>query len=284
MSPLSKKSEVSVYQTARDLLARITADEWRNQEWHDGHVSYMKSDPVWSGGASIEEGVTLSQSGVSRPFAKVASASVSGTLAQVPKRSTRFDVAGGAPSVPRMLSGRPDVMRRMVVQKRSLPIVRIAISGAVNSSIVPEAIEARGMAFLGAVDAIARSGYPTEVWVYLGTYAGEDMFGASVRVKLPGQPMDWQRLAYWLCHASALRIIGFAWEDAVLSPDARARIGFSRGPGTVSAERIASAMPEGLAFAAVFGSPHTNEECRAMRADKIAADAIAAANKLQAKG
>lgn len=272
-------SEVFRFDSVAAYGAAIAAGS-RNPDESIAHVAHMSNRPSWYGAPSYEKALAMSAAGIAPTFTRIATQSASLTLATSRTRRPVFAVAGGSPVVPRVLAARPDSMRRVRRMPSIAPTVRFAF-GVIPSCIVSvKAIEARGRAILAAADAVARAGHPVEVWALLTVRAadgGNRVFGSAVMLKAASLPMDWQRIAYWACHASAARCLGFMGLYNLLSPDSlRAIDATALGYPLRTVEQVRDSLP-GVAISMPIPGASSDYECFALDASTMAADAIAAA-------
>lgn len=247
------------------------------------HRVQQRQPEAWSGGRlTVTEAANLSRVGVDVDFARDAAASVTRTLAPGTRVRVAFAVAGGAPSVPRVLTNRPDAMRRIVRRPSPPRVARVAFSITVSHGVSGVAIKARGRAILGAVDAIARAGFMVEVFAFAlqeehpGT---RRPFGWTARLKSAGAPLDWQRLAYWATHPSALRVLGLAAQAAFLSDITARTVNPGFGAANLTASECLPAMPPGAPVGALIPSATSDAVCFALNPATLAHEAIAAASR-----
>lgn len=92
----------------------------------------------------------------------------------------------------------------------------VGVNGALQSGTAPEQFLWRGSAICSAIGALESVGYGVRVlWVF-NVHNERSKADPNVdpipvvEIKDPGEQLNYGRLAFWLCHAAALRRIGFA--------------------------------------------------------------------------
>lgn len=149
-------------------------------------------------------------------------------------RTLTYDVAGFRPDVGRAIAGDPLSMiaNGPELQTRA-PVVSLAMSLHVSAAIDADQIIYWGCAVASHIDALEAAGYRVDLSVFPTMGKGFDdgpdnWLACRVTLKAPEQPLDLDRLAFWLAHPAALRRLGFANQD--LRPDS-----FEDGHGGVAA-------------------------------------------------
>lgn len=218
----------------------------------------------WQGGYGSAALVrAAAESGVSKKVRAVAAPASAATLAPGTSARVQYAIAGGSVSVPRMLEGRPDCMRRIVRAPRPQRVARVRVNFGANCNVSAAALEARGLEVLAAVAAVERQGVMTEVTV--GWRSDAWGCGSSAQctmtLKRPGQPLDWQKAAFWMADPAALRVFGFQCFNRCISEALRERLGHSLGHAT--------RLDADPTVALDLHPPISDAECYAARAEKF---------------
>jgi hypothetical protein len=127
-------------------------------------------------------------------------------------KALRFAVSGEWLDIGRGLTGNPECWGAYdeVGEGRSDRVVTMAINLSCSASIGEEAIFARGAVCLAAVDLIEAAGYRVELKVGSCAVGDEGKFEYQVTAKRASDPLDVDRLTFFLCHKSGPRRYGFA--------------------------------------------------------------------------
>jgi len=165
-----------------------------------------------------------------------------------------YDVSGDWLDVGRYLDGEPECFGievgdgEIVAQK----VVSIRINSAVSGAVEADHIIARGIALLLAVDLLEACGTRVELILARGggingsasesTAAKGSTFESNTVIKEANQPVDIDRLAFWVAHPSAFRRFGFRQaEIAGMSPSntsPRPMSDYGKRPGTVEIDEL----------------------------------------------
>lgn len=134
-------------------------------------------------------------------------------------RRQGYEVTGDYVDVGRYLSGEPECFGIEVdadggnINGR---VVSIRLNQAVSGSVEAEAIAARGVVVLLAVDLLEACGTRCEVILSKGSVSSNHngsvkdlQVDSSVTVKRAGEAVDLDRLAFWIAHPAAFRRFGF---------------------------------------------------------------------------
>lgn len=121
-----------------------------------------------------------------------------------------WDVTGQFIDVGRYLTGEPEVFGAEYDdgESNSARVVSIRLNSCVSASVSKESIIARGVTALVAVDLLESCGIRCEVILSQATESSTHV-DHNVVVKKPSEPVDVDRLAFWLAHPSAFRRFGF---------------------------------------------------------------------------
>lgn len=121
-----------------------------------------------------------------------------------------WDVTGQFIDVGRYLSGEPEVFGADFDdgESNAARVVSIRLNSCVSASVSKESIIARGVTTLVAVDLLESCGIRCEVILSQATKT-DYVANHNIVVKKPSEPVDVDRLAFWLAHPSAFRRFGF---------------------------------------------------------------------------
>lgn len=127
--------------------------------------------------------------------------------------SYRYDVAGELPDVARYMSGAPDYMRRKVNSggNKRQKIVTVAVNPSMSGNVDAERRVNQGAAIVALVDSLESAGYRVQVVLdRVQTAETSGLVRMACELKAASEPVDVERLAFWIAHPSALRRVFFA--------------------------------------------------------------------------
>lgn len=193
-------------------------------------TSDTRGPVAWNGNTnSLDHAVSLVETGWADGAAKVAHwrdrLSCFLDAAKTAKsRTFAWDVVGDFVDVGRYLTGEPECFgaEQETGEQLSGKVVTIRINACVSGALQPEAIIARGVSVLVAVDLLESLGRRCEVIVSQATStvrhggAGSTAnlrLDCNVTVKKAGQPLDIDRLAYAVAHPGWFRRLGFKFME-----------------------------------------------------------------------
>lgn len=142
------------------------------------------------------------------------------------------DMAGGAVDVGAFVSGVPENMLQFEVQQRNKKTVKLLVNVGASGGTSSTKLKQRGLAIIGMIDWLERSGYRVRLDVCdtigngWGGY-GDHHWCLAFCAKDFSQPLDLPRIAFMACSSAMLRRIFFGVED--LSPDFTTCFGHSYG-------------------------------------------------------
>ena len=222
----------STFRTAEAFLAAAFAEPSTEAgaQYRALHERCMERDPVHYGAGSLEHLREAARNAPVPDFDRPAVASMASTVAGAMRARIVRSVAGGRPCVPDTLSGRPDCMRRVTRTRPDAGIVRLRVVAAFAYQVPAREVTAHGLAILGAIDSLTRSGRKVELWATFGSIVtGFPEHDVDVMLKAADAPLDWQRVAFYLANPAAVRGLFFAWQDACMSQAERAEAKSGRG-------------------------------------------------------
>ena len=144
-------------------------------------------------------------------------------------------VAGAFPNVGEFLAGNPECMARYEMM-HSPKVIRLGFSINALSDIKTDQFERRGAVTMALVERLTLEGYQVELIALAASKArsGERQI-TSVRIKEASQFLDEDSLAFWACHPSAFRRMGFAILERMPAGYAKA---FGAGTGGTYGQSI----------------------------------------------
>ncbi len=130
-------------------------------------------------------------------------------------RTFGWDVTGDFIDVGRVLSGEPECCGQEFESGEtvSTKVVSIRLNQCVSGAVSADAIAARGVAVLVAVDLLESCGIRCEVVCSTATSGHGLHLTANVVAKRPGEIVDPDRLAFTVAHPSFFRRFGFRWME-----------------------------------------------------------------------
>lgn len=185
----------------------------------------------FSGTATFDEAVSLVEKGWAEGAEKVAHwrgqlACFLDAAKTAKSRQFAWDVTGDFVDVGKYLTGEPECFGSDADDGQQIAsrVVSIRLNACVSGALQADAIVARGVAVLVAVDLLESLGRRCEVTVSQATstsggYGGHagstpDLnLDCNVIVKRPGEPVDIDRLAYTVAHPSWFRRLGFKFME-----------------------------------------------------------------------
>lgn len=202
-----------------DSLAELIKDNlrWESSK-RDGDSSHEQSATNWNGYTKdYDHAVRLTREGWSDGARRVDALrreldDAVQSLVAAKAAAMVYGVEGDWVDTGRLVTGEPECCGSWVIQgdERSDKVVKIVANVSVSAAVRPETIFARGAACLAAVDIIESLGRRVELWIGLGLSDMGKRIETHVLVKPSSQPVELDRLAYVLCHASMLRRVLFA--------------------------------------------------------------------------
>lgn len=208
---------------------------------------------------TFEEAVSLARTGWAEGTAKVVehrekAAAFLAAAKTAKSREFGWDVEGQYIDVGRFLEGEPECCGTEFDGGETVAsrVVSLRINQAVSGSVDPEAICARGVTVLCAVDLLESCGIRCEITLSIGNISTNS--SGSVRnlraeshvvLKRASDAVDLDRLAFWIAHPASFRRFGFRYlEQQGLSPrGARPEPLIDRGndPSVVEVDEVCTA-------------------------------------------
>lgn len=168
-------------------------------------------------------------------------------------------VTGACVDVSRYLEGHPENMLEFTEEPAPKRIsISIDLCKAAQES--PRQLELAGAVALAVIDTLARSGFAVDLYAHAALESKEPT-GRHALTTFPlaraGEPLDPDRLAFWLCHPAALRSLIFGFWDTCPA-DFYRQTKQEAGRGSV---RRPSAESLGVDYVLTC-SPETEEQAR----------------------
>jgi hypothetical protein len=198
-----------------ELLAYAVAKQGANI------IATAQSGGGWTGAHSFVDALALARDGW-HEGAVLADAASSALVSNVKALTTLpvpyLDVVGQSVDVGAYLSGEPEAFiafRSEASQAPGSRVIRISYHCGVSGGVDASVIVARGAATLALVRILETVGYSVELILTFGSTpaGGSARQQASAPLKAADQPLDVERLAFWLAHPAALRYLVFAVFD-----------------------------------------------------------------------
>jgi hypothetical protein len=184
---------------------------------HEGKTSRDDDMPKFFG-ASLKDAAKLATLGWPEGRAQIVRwlEAYQSTTTLGADRALSYDVAGFRPDVARAIAGDPLNMISAGPELRTrAPVVSLAMNISVSSGVDGSQIILWGIALASHIDALEAAGYRVDLTITSVNVcrANKLYLALNTHLKAPDQPLDLDRLAYWLAHPSSLRRIMFANYD-----------------------------------------------------------------------
>lgn len=170
----------------------------------------------WTGTASLADAIHLARFGWPAGRARMADALVNVRAARADALTHKRDVAGAYPDVPRAVAGDPmSMISATRTRAGTQPVIRVDVDFCMSNTVPAEVIMRRGAILLNLVDQLENNGYSVELRI-TATMGRKDIDGnragyqLAVTFKRAGEPLDVDRAAFALAHASTLRRLMFS--------------------------------------------------------------------------
>lgn len=209
---------------------------WAKSELSSKGTGRERED--WAGTRSFEHAATLALEGWAEGLQKMKLA-VDAIAANAPSALVApafdLDVAGAYPIAALAAAGSPLCMVNPApVADRARPVLRLATSTALPAQYMPSEIFNYGAGLVAVIDALEQSGFSVELSsIRCNSALRDDKIKLTIRtlLKQAGQPLELERLAFCVAHASYNRRLHFAVVEARCdSKDWAGTYGFARKP------------------------------------------------------
>lgn len=190
--------------------------------------STSSTSTEWTGTSSFEEAVKLARHGWPEGRRKLVSALAQAQAAPRVSPAMVMDVAGAYPVAALAAAGDPCSMVDLSpVEDRVRPIVRLVIQRGGSSAYSASEFTNYGAAVLSYVEGLEAAGFRCEIVASFAADLRELHHMLSVTVKRAEEPIEMDRMAYVLTHASFFRRIAFAVKES--TPGVHEALGSSYG-------------------------------------------------------
>ena len=119
-----------------------------------------------------------------------------------------YDVAGDEVDVAAYCSGEPECMVTYTRHRRATSTARLVFNISAACSYAAESLVARGAFALALVEAFDKAGVSTEIMIQFASAHRQNrnlITRISLKLKEADEPVDVDRLAFWLAHPASLR-------------------------------------------------------------------------------
>lgn len=213
-----KKVNIMTYDTLEAFVA--DCDKPSNNTWAGKHrYSQDDSQSEWCGGVTYQEARKLALYGWEKGLKDI-----SEKLSLIPhegqQRIVVKDVCGHSPDVARFVAGLPDCMnRRTTGLSKRKPCLDILVNAGFSGCINAGDILNYGAAIASLIDSLERAGYSLSIIAGSMVKLDSQDFGAFVRLKNHGEPLDMDRLAFFIAHPASLRRLRFSHREVFCTYD-----------------------------------------------------------------
>jgi hypothetical protein len=177
----------------------------------------VRGEPKWCGGTkTVAEATGLLVDGWSKPTEEIARITerVREQVGEVVAPIIQFynGTVGTRLDVGLFTAGDPNCFYSFYEEegRRAERFVRVIVDNAFSSNVNADDIVTRGGAIIALCDALALSGYSTEVWVTVAVSGRDGSLYTLVPVQVAGQPWDTRSAIFPLAHPAFLRRLHFA--------------------------------------------------------------------------
>lgn len=200
----------NIVKTFNDVRAFVKyLDDGETQSIFVGHCSSKTGGYSFTHSHSYEEANELLAFGDKELAKKIEDAGVKIARSQIkntaPKRMLYTSVVGCAPNVPAYISGAPNSMINMRLQKTKMRTMSILFNARVNCTITPKQIIESSSKILSAILNIESSGTRVELLYAAAVSAKGQNVMPVVKIKNCMQPLDVFKAAYIFAHPSMFR-------------------------------------------------------------------------------
>lgn len=207
-TPKTSGRSIVRFDTVGDLIAHCKTPTTPDMYKHHNPASANPSQP-WNGNVTLSEAYALAVKGWPEGADMVRERTLSRPAPIAPHWDPVIGDEGDEVCVDRWMGGDPEHWMRLSTTPKTSPATRtLLVNGTCSSGVSAATIIDRGVAVCRVIDAMETAGERCEVWI---TWALDGEAGIThevrVKIKVASEPMDMDRVAYWLCHPSAMRRI-----------------------------------------------------------------------------
>jgi hypothetical protein len=182
-----------------------------------GGYSWQEDNREFHGNNKFEEAIAEARQGWQTGVDKMAALRrrldrLTQAASNIKSQSVQFGLGGEWLDVGRYLQGSPECWACYVDsgEDRASKVVQVKINISCSGSLSESTIFARGAVCLAAVDLIETMGHRVELTIGSCARGDDGRYEWQVVAKRPSDPLDVDRLTYFLCHPSGLRRFGFS--------------------------------------------------------------------------
>jgi hypothetical protein len=207
------------YNDPQELLSVLNTRD-ANSEYANETLTKDSIDKSFAGVSSFEEAVELLQHGWKEEIEtfkkeiKVHSSHIQTKY----KPRIKADYVGSAPIVANAIIGLPNSMIGTNYVPKKNKVLNFLIDAGCSAYYETSRILKWGAEVVAMINRLEREGYRCKVEV-MYSFAREGVSNQQqilrFKVKDASQPIDLQRFAYPIAHASMFRVIGFTWEETL---------------------------------------------------------------------
>lgn len=222
----------------------------------DNPSSHNTDDPSWHGTKNFDEALDLAINGWSKGRDSLMSAMSEAQASPRMTPSMLMDVAGAYPVAALAAAGDPCSMVDLApIEDRVRPIVRLVVQCGGSSAYEPREFLNYGAAVLSYIEGLEAAGFRVEITVSYaaefsarsGPYApGNFVHYLAFLAKRAEEPLEIDRMAFILTHASMFRRIAFAVKESTPGVAEHLRYsayGFSKSPTPEQVDRDQIIIP-----------------------------------------
>jgi len=207
---LKDGNPVVYFKNYDDFIHRLRVVEPSCKTLEQGASSQKKADSTWYGTPNWEKSLELADTGWREMTPKLITAveKVQDEVFRLlPHLDVTRDYVGECFDMGEYMSGEPEYWRKWSHVGQEKPTVFITMNAAVSCSVDTKTIIQRGSAMISLCGALELLGYPVQITViHYVTHSGKYRAHAKVLpVKMPGEVIDYPRVAYAMAHPSLLR-------------------------------------------------------------------------------
>lgn len=209
------KTEVKRFETVQDFvdytLNTPALASWQFAERHSRDTSREN----WYGTKNIEEACKLAAQGWPEGLERMTK-KMDMNLSKGRAKFRINDVAGDIPNIGRFLAGQPDSMtRRVVDQSIKKPIIDLTLNACFSFNVKAEHIMNYGAAIASAIDELEDAGFSVSLELGAINEYGKQRKGCMINIKKPSEPMDVDRMVFFVAHPSFFRRFCFSYWETV---------------------------------------------------------------------
>lgn len=210
----TKTTKVDFYESPFELLHDLETKQPHPSIAHKSETRKNERDN-WHGGVNQDESVKLAKYGWTDAPRLSENGKGDGLrdYSQGQRVGTVAGVNGSFLDVGAFCAGEPECFQEFAPVETPRGIT-LGLNFGALCDINPQEMINRGTVLLAVHDELERAGFTVSIeafWFSKGSQGSE--FTLRFPIKEAGQRVDENQLAFWACHPSALRHLGFAWQE-----------------------------------------------------------------------